>query len=452
MTNSSGSSLWFTVLATAAITAGLVETYHRYILSTTSSSSSSSSSSTSSPPTKRVDQQKEHSEELIREQLARNYAFLSDEGMTKVRNQRIVLVGAGGVGSWVATMLIRSGVENLKIIDFDQVSLSSLNRHAVATLADVGISKVDCLKNHLLQICPWANIVVKNQLWNINNSNALIYGEDGEDDFNPTYVIDCIDNIDTKVDLLTFCYENKLPVISSGGAACKSDPTRINISDISKTEEDPLARSVRIRLKKRGILTNIPVVFSAEKPDPRKAQLLPLSTEEIEKGSVDQLAALQNFRVRILPVLGTMPGMFGLTIATYLITSISGYPIEPIEGKNRYKIYDGMLQSLAGQQSRIGKLEQRIPISLNDVPYILEEIYRGKSPISNYSTRLTLSRWDPAQELSFQNVVIMTKEEQKAHEDSVLNGGKSLTEFYSQDILDRVEQRFKEEKYYSQFR
>ena len=89
---------------------------------------------------------------MIREQLARNYAFLTEEGMEKVRNQRIVVVGAGGVGSWVATMLARSGVEHLRIIDFDQVSLSSLNRHAVATLKDVGIPKVDCIKTHLLKL------------------------------------------------------------------------------------------------------------------------------------------------------------------------------------------------------------------------------------------------------------------------------------------------------------
>lgn len=179
---------------------------------------------------------------------------------------------------------------------------------------------------------------------------------------------------------------------------------------------------------------------------------MPLTDAEIAKGEVDQLSAIKNFRVRILPVLGTMPGMFGLTLATHLITSISGYPVEPIEGKNRYKVYDGILQSLAGQQSRIGKLDQRVPIALNDVNYILEEVFHGKSPISNYSTRLTLSRWDPRKELSYQNVVIMTKEEQKLHEDRVLKGGELLTEVYTKEILDRVEQRFSEERFYSQFR
>lgn len=445
--SSVGTKIWLAVAATAVVTAGAVEALHQY--RSTQRGKAGASSSSSTPQRKLIQETNtEYSEELIQEQLARNYAFLSPEGMDKVRNQNIVIVGAGGVGSWVSTMLVRSGVGKIRIIDFDQVSLSSLNRHAVATLQDVGISKVDCLRNHLLQIAPWIKIETKNQLWNLASAQELIFG----DDFQPTYIVDCIDNIDTKVDLLSFCYENQLPVISSGGAACKSDPTRINISDISKTEEDPLSRSVRIRLKKKGIITSIPVVFSAEKPDPRKAQLLPLTNEEILKGEVEQLAALQNFRVRILPVLGTMPGMFGLTIATYLITLISGYPVEPIEGKNRYKIYDGILQSLAGQQSRLGYLDQRMPISLNDVSYILEEVFHGKSPISNYSTRLTLSRWDPSKELNYQNIVIMTKDEQKRHEEKILKGDEKLEDVYSPEVIKKVKQRFAEEHFYSQFR
>lgn len=424
------------VIATAAITTGLVEAYHAF---TPKKSEKQVQKAHVSP---------EYSEELIQEQLARNYTFLGDEGMDKIRNQRIVIVGCGGVGSWVATMLVRSGVSHIRLIDFDQVTLSSLNRHAVANLQDVGTSKVDCLKNHLQKIAPWCKIEVENKLWNLESSHELLYGND----FQPTYIADCIDNIDTKVDLLAYCYQEKLPVISSGGASCKSDPTRINIADMSKTEEDPLAKQVRIRLKKRGIVTGIPVVFSAEKPDPRKAQILPLDEEELAKGDVDELTALKNFRVRILPVLGTMPAIFGLTIVTYILTSIAGYPIEPIEGKNRIKVYDGVYQSLAGQQSRIGELDQRIPISMFDVPYILEEVYHGKSPISNYSTRLTLSRWDPNQELSPQNIVVMTKEEQKNHEDKVLNGKQPIEQVYSQEVIDRVNARFAEEKYYSQFR
>ncbi|KAG5416970.1 hypothetical protein I9W82_004601 [Candida metapsilosis] len=427
-----------TALATAAITTLAVELYHKYTVD------SAKPAKEARQPTRKF-APSEYSEELIREQLARNYAFLTEEGMAKVRNQRIIVVGAGGVGSWVATMLARSGVGHLRIIDFDQVSLSSLNRHAVANVSDVGISKVDCLKNHLLQIVPWIEIDVQNRLWNLDSAEELL-------DFNPTYVIDCIDNFDTKCDLLTYCHQHKIPIVSSGGAATKSDPTRINVADISKTEEDPLCKKIRIVLKKRGITTGIPFIFSAEKPDPRKAKLLPLAEEEIVKGEVDQLSALKDFRVRILPVLGTMPGMFGLAIATYILTTVSGYPMEPIEGKNRYKIYDDMLQSLAGQQLRIGEEDQRVKISMTDVNYVLEEVFRGKSPISNYSTRLALSKWDPSKEISLQNVVVMTKDEQRKHEKRVLIGGEKLEDVYSKEVIDLVKSRHEDEAYYSKFR
>lgn len=388
-----------------------------------------------------------YDDNLFREQLARNYAFLGEEGMEKVKNQHIVVVGAGGVGSWVVTMLVRSGVSKITIIDFDQVSLSSLNRHSCATLKDVGISKATCLKNHMAEIAPWCEIHAINELWNLKNGERLLLGNG-----RPDIVVDCIDNIDTKVDLLAYLHENNIDMISSMGASTKSDPSRINVGDLTTTEEDPLARVVRRRLKKKGITTGIPVVFSAEKPDPRKAKLLPLPDDEYERGQVGELSALRDFRVRILPVLGTMPGIFGLTIATYILTKVSGYPMNPIEGKNRIKVYEGILQSLAAQMSRIGQKDQRIPIALADVGYIVEEVFRGKSPVSGYSTKLALSKWDPSKPISLQNVVLLTKDEQKEHETHVLNGGGKLEDLYSPDVLALVQKRFDEEKYYSRFR
>lgn len=427
----------FTAGAAAAATMGLYQAYQRYVAAP-------------APAEPAARPLPKYSEELIQEQLARNYAFLGDEGMAKVRGQRIVVVGVGGVGLWVATMLVRAGVGHIKLIDFDQVTLLSLNRHAVATVRDVGTLKVQSLKNHLSQVAPWVDIEVVNLLWTKEHAAELIYGRDNG--FNPTYVVDCIDNIDTKVDLLEFCFKEKIKVISLGGAAVKLDPTRLNIADISKTEEDALLRQVRVRLKKRGIVAGIPVVFSAEKPDPRKAQLLPISDDELQKGSVDELTALKNFRVRILPVLGTMPGMFGLTLATYILTEVLGYPMEPVVGKNRYQIYDAFLQGLAAQQVRLGYKDNRLPIALREVPYILEEVFRGKSPVLGFLTRLALTRWDPQHDLSFQNIVVMTKDEVKKHEDEVLLGGKSLEEVYPQPVLDAVAKRFAEERYYSQFK
>lgn len=398
---------------------------------------------------KKSKKSKTYDEDLFREQLARNYAFLGEEGMQKIKNTSVIVCGVGGVGSSVVTYLIRSGIHKLKIIDFDQVSLSSLNRHSCATLKDVGKPKVQVLKDHMLEIAPWCEIELANELWTLPNADRLLTFENGD---KPDWVVDCIDNIDTKVDLLEYLYKNGIKMISSMGAATKSDPTRINIGDISNTEEDGLARACRRKLKKRGVLENIPVVFSAEKPDPNKAQLMPLSEEEFAKGNVDQLSALQNFRVRILPVLGTMPSVFGLTITTWMLCTIAGYPVEPIVGKNRMKIYDSLLQPLASQNLKLGGESERIPISKSDIAYIVEEVFRGKSVVSGESTRLQLSRWDINKPLSLQNTVLMTKNEVKVHEDKHLKGGEKLEDIYNKDVLDLVAKRFKEENWYSNFR
>ncbi|AJS33202.1 hypothetical protein H782_YJM1190K00194 [Saccharomyces cerevisiae YJM1190] len=394
-----------------------------------------------------TDKYHQYDEQFIRQSLKNNVEFLGEDTIEKLSNQYVVVVGAGGVGSWVVNSLVRSGCRKITVVDFDQVSLSSLNRHSCAILNDVGTPKVECLRRHMREIAPWCEIDPINELWTLQNGERLTLGNG-----TPDFIVDCIDNIDTKVDLLEFAYNHGIKVISSMGASAKSDPTKLNVGDLATTEEDPLARVVRRKLKKRGILSGIPVVFSAEKPDPKKAKLLPLPDEEYERGKVDELSALKDFRVRILPVLGTMPSLFGLTITTWILSNISDKPLEPVEGKNRIKVYDGIYQSLAGQMSRVGIPSQRIPLALKDVSYLVEEVFKGKSPISGISTRLTLTKWDPSKPISLQNVVVLTKNEQKVHEDRVLKGKESLQDVYDAKVLKLVSQRFREEAYYSQFR
>jgi tRNA A37 threonylcarbamoyladenosine dehydratase len=118
---------------------------------------------------------------------------------------------------------------------------------------------------------------------------------------------DAIDNITTKVDLLAYCHANGLRVISSMGAGAKADPTRVQIADISSTIYDPLARSVRRRLRLQGVANGIPVVYSTEVPG--EVKLLPLAEEEFQKGDIKELGVFDDFRVRILPVIG---GLFGV--------------------------------------------------------------------------------------------------------------------------------------------
>jgi hypothetical protein len=116
-------------------------------------------------------------EKLIEEQLSKNTAFLGEAGARKVRESFVVVVGAGGVGSWAALMLMRSGVQRIRVIDFDQVTLSSLNRHAVATLEDVGTPKVRCIKKHFKQIAPFVQVEDCIDLLNADNVNELLGGE-----------------------------------------------------------------------------------------------------------------------------------------------------------------------------------------------------------------------------------------------------------------------------------
>lgn len=397
--------------------------------------------------------------------------FLKDDGLQKLRNAFVIVVGCGGVGSHCTAALARSGVSRIRLIDFDQVTLSSLNRHAVATLADVGTPKVHCLRKRLQAITPWVRFDLQNQLFSAKAADILLGPWEGR---KPDYIVDAIDNIDSKVALLEYCYKHNLPVISSMGAGCKSDPTRIFIGDISASTEDPLSRSTRRRLRAVGVASGIPVVYSTEKPGPGKAELLPLPEEEYLKGSVGDLGVLPDFRVRILPVLGTMPAMFGYTCANHVILQISGYPCEYVPAKGREKMYDGILAQLQGSEEKLvratipGEDAQglKLGITAADVGYLVEEVYRGKSVLSGVSTRLALVRWRAPVESTYERgvegqktsrvrlreLVCMTKEEATRHEKGVLKEGKTPEELYDRETVALVELRIREEIGYELYR
>lgn len=407
--------------------------------------------------------------DLILEQLARNRVFLTDEGLQKLRSAFVIVVGCGGVGSHATAALARSGCSKLRLIDFDQVTLSSLNRHAVATLADVGTPKVHCIRRRLEQITPWTHFECRNELFSEVNAPAQLAAMNGQE---PDFVIDAIDNIDSKVALLNYCYKNKIRVISSMGAGCKSDPTKIFIGDISASTDDPLSKSTRRKLRALGVKDGIPVVFSTEKPGPGKAQLLPLPDEEFAKGTVGELGVLPDFRVRILPVLGTMPAIFGLAVANHVILEIAGYPHDYLPAKGREKMYDSILGSLQGAEERLARSYGfdsqglKIPITQDDVGYLVEEVYHGRSVISDLATRLCLMRWNKPSEdfidkrtpgqknslLQMKDLVVMTKEEAAKHEKEVLKGDKKPEDLYDEKVLNTVRLKMEEEERFARFR
>jgi len=418
-------------------------------------------------------QQGDYDDDLITEQFTRTASFLGPDRFALLRDSFVVIVGLGGVGSHCTSALARSGVSKIRLIDFDQVTLSSLNRHAAATLADVGTPKVECVRKRLQAVVPWVKWECFNEVWKQEQAERLLGGWDKDRRTKPTYVVDAIDNIDSKVALLQYCHKHKIKVVSSMGAGCKSDPTRVFVGDISASVEDPLSRVTRRKLRAAGISDGISVVFSTEKPGPEKAQLLPLPEEEFQKGKVNELSVLPDFRARILPVLGTMPAVFGYTVANFVVCEVTGYPHETGAGKAREKMYNNILSSLQGLEERLVRHDGedgqglKLPVTKDDVGYLVEEVYRGRSVISRLPTRLALVRWTAPKggfqvevdaegqktvRLDLNDLICMTKEEAAAHEREVLKGGRAPESFYSGDVVETVRSRREEERWYQKYR
>ncbi|KAK8851614.1 ubiquitin-protein ligase molybdopterin-converting factor [Apiospora arundinis] len=420
----------------------------------------------------------DYDDELILEQLARNRVFLTPEGLDKLRNSFVIVVGCGGVGSHATATLSRSGVSKIRLVDFDQVTLSSLNRHAVATLADVGIPKVQCLYRRLMAITPWTKFDLRQEKFWDQAADRLLepWKENGQ---KPDYVIDAIDNIDTKVALLKYCHDHQIPVISAMGAGCKSDPTRITVGDIGTSTDDRLSRATRRRLKLQGVTSGIPTVFSTEKTGDGKAELLPLPEEELQKGAVGDLGVMADFRVRILPVLGTMPAVFGYTAANHVILSITGYPLDYLPARGREKMHDGMLAALQSTEEKLVRYEAggdvavavglKVPINIGDVAFLTEEVFRGRSAITGLTNRLHLIRWrkpksstlikigegenlQKSSNVKLGDLVCMTKDEALQHEKEVLKGGKEPEELYDATTIERVEAMLKDATAHEQYR
>lgn len=383
----------------------------------------------------------------------------------------------------------------MRLIDFDQVTLSSLNRHAVATLADVGLSKVQCLRRRLVAITPWVGFDLCLEKFDGQSAGRLLGNwEDGK---KPDFVVDAIDNIDSKVELLKYCHDHKLPVISSMGAGCKGDPTKIIVGDIGSSTDDGLSRATRRKLKLKGVTSGIPVVYSTEQPGVGKATLLALPEEEFHKGRVGDLGVLPDFRVRILPVLGTMPAVFGYTVANHIICSISGkkgiglgmtrygtltnpgYPLDYVPGKARDKMYDGILAFVQSSEEKIVRHEittapdqglgLKIPLNTGDIAFLVEDLYKGKSAITGLPTKLVLIRWQKAlgsalirigegedeqksTNLKLHDLVCMTKEEAIRHQKEILQGSRTHDDLYSPETVELVQSKLREAQEYEKYR
>lgn len=239
------------------------------------------------------------------EQFLRTEMLLGAETMEKLQNAHVAVFGIGGVGGYVAEALARSGVGTFDLIDNDTVALSNLNRQIIATHSSIGKYKVDVMKERILDINPKARVNVHKCFFLPENSKDFDFSQ-------YTYIVDAIDTVTAKLELIVRANEVEVPIISSMGTGNKLDPTRLEVADIYKTEVCPLARVMRNELKKRGI-KKLKVVYSKEQPIKRKKQ------------ENDQITSENAGRIKDVPgSTAFVPSVAGLIIAGQVIADIQG--------------------------------------------------------------------------------------------------------------------------------
>lgn len=189
----------------------------------------------------------------------RTELLIGQENLEKLKNSHVIVFGLGGVGGGAVEALVRSAIGEISIVDFDTVDITNLNRQLIATQDTIGKSKALSMKERALSINPDLKINVFTEKFSRENSDLFF------NDKHYDYVIDAIDLITQKLDLIELCYRKKIPIISSMGTGNKIDPSKFEIADISKTSVCPMAKVIRKELKNRNV-KKLKVVFSKEIP------------------------------------------------------------------------------------------------------------------------------------------------------------------------------------------
>lgn len=195
---------------------------------------------------------------MIEKQFQRTERLIGRENLIKLKSKKVLVIGVGGVGGFTCEALARAGIGQIDIVDKDKVDVTNINRQIIATHNTVGLNKVDVMKERMSSINP--EIVC-------NGYNMFYLPEFAEDlDFSKyDYIVDAVDNVTAKLDIISRAKESGIPVISAMGAGNKMDPLAFKVSDIEKTKGCPLAKVIRKELRKRGI-NGVKVVFSEEEP------------------------------------------------------------------------------------------------------------------------------------------------------------------------------------------
>ena len=241
--------------------------------------------------------------------FARFSMMVGEDGIEKLRNSRVIVFGVGGVGSYTVEALARSGVGHITMVDFDEISESNINRQLHSLRSTIGKSKIDVMKDRILDINPDCKVELVKRL--VYDDVDEVLGNNKYD-----FVVDAIDVIGSKINLIKYCVKNNINIISSMGFGNKMHPEMIEIAKIKNTSVCPMARTIRSILKKKGI-TNVPVAFSKEMPvQPNKSELfkeeMPTEFRENNKIPRKTTPGSNSF----------VPGTAGLVLASYVVRKL----------------------------------------------------------------------------------------------------------------------------------
>ena len=237
-------------------------------------------------------------------QFKRTKLLIKEEGMSIIEKANILVFGIGGVGGYVVEALARSGVSHFTLVDNDVVSESNINRQIIATYDTIGQPKVEVMKKRILSINPEADIETKQCFYLPENVSEFLFDE-------YDYVVDCVDTVAAKISIICEAKKCGVPIISAMGAGNKMHPEMLMVSDISKTEVDPLAKVIRTSLRKLGI-KHLKVVYSKEPP--------------IEMDPNDEDVEIKNESGRPAPGSNAfVPSAMGLIMASEIIRDLIGY-------------------------------------------------------------------------------------------------------------------------------
>lgn len=231
----------------------------------------------------------------MKEEWSRTAYIYGDEAIEKLAMSKVAVFGVGGVGGYVCEALARAGIGQIDVFDKDTVSLSNINRQIIALHSTVGRSKVEVIKERILDINPECKVNAHEVFYLPENAHE--YDLSGYD-----YIVDAVDTVNAKLEIITRASTLNIPVISAMGAGNKTDPTKFEVADIKKTEVCPLARVMRRELKKRGV-DKLKVVYSKE--EPKRIENAPVENGKTIPGS-----------------LSFVPSVMGLIIAGEVINEL----------------------------------------------------------------------------------------------------------------------------------